>query len=921
SRAPDGHASPGVPSPAPMPRPMHVKKTLDDALLGAGVTFLYSCYATDVIRDGSGRVCGMVMANRAGRQAVIAKVVIDATEEGTVARLAGAEFRQLSDPKEKSRNNRTFYRTVIGGEPVEGPSMSHRVVEPPFRAKDPKPSSTSRAVYKVIEYTLQLPLEGCVFAGRDYQGNAAAAMAAADQAARRMTYHPQQQFTSDTLFHVPDEQIRGRQSSSGGRADVGSLPLGALRPRGVAHLYVTGLVADVPRRLANQFARPLARIDLGTRVGRAAAEEASARSAPHGAHVVGKAPASAAKGDVAELLVGVRSTQQLETIPQEARELPVLGSYDVLVIGGGTAGAPAAISAARAGAKTLVVEYLHGLGGVGTMGAISKYYHGNRVGFTKEVGGGASWQIEQKMQWYRKALEKAGADVWLGAIGCGALVEPCDGCRHVRGAVVVTPRGRGAVLAKVVIDATGNADVAAAAGATCQYVDGREFAMQGTGLPPRRLGASYTNTDFTFSDETDMVDVWRMFVHGKDKYPNAFDQGKLIDTRERRRVVGDTTITILDQINRRTYPDSIVRTYSDFDSHGYTIDPYFLLEHPGRERIHTYVPYRCLLPRDVEGLLVAGIGISVHRDALPAVRMQPDVQNQGYAAGRAAAMAAADGVGLREIDVKKLQRHLVEIGNLPRSVLTDDDSWPLSRERIVEAVEGLRQGRPGAAVILAHRQEALPLLKKAYRKAKRDEDPSELGYAKFLCALGDGEAADTVIDAVRKHRQWDSGWDFRGLGQYGSTLSPLDALIVILGRSGEKKAVSSILEKLDMLTAKDAFSHHRAVGLALEQIGDPSAAEPLARLLRRPDMQGYAQTSIERVRKLDATDDVGKNANISRGVSLRELVLARALFRCGDYDGLGREILTRYTHDLRGHLARHAKAVLSGRPVGLDPFR
>ena len=74
----------------PWPRPMHVKRVLDQALLDAGVEFLYSCYATDVIHDADGRPCGIVMANRAGRQAVLAKTIIDATERAAVARLAGA---------------------------------------------------------------------------------------------------------------------------------------------------------------------------------------------------------------------------------------------------------------------------------------------------------------------------------------------------------------------------------------------------------------------------------------------------------------------------------------------------------------------------------------------------------------------------------------------------------------------------------------------------------------------------------------------------------------------------------------------------------------------------------------------------------------------------------------------------------------
>ena len=49
-------------------------------------------------------------------------------------------------------------------------------------------------------------------------------------------------------------------------------------------------------------------------------------------------------------------------------------------------------------------------------------------------------------------------------------------------------------------------------------------------------------------DETDVVDVWHVFVYAKDKYKDAFDQGRLIDTRERRRIVGDFTITLLDQV-------------------------------------------------------------------------------------------------------------------------------------------------------------------------------------------------------------------------------------------------------------------------------------------------------------------------------------------------------------------------------------
>ncbi len=70
-------------SSANVPTPMHVKRTPDAAILAARVDFLYSCYVTDVLRDAAGNPCGIVMADRGGRQAVLAKTIIDATSRAT----------------------------------------------------------------------------------------------------------------------------------------------------------------------------------------------------------------------------------------------------------------------------------------------------------------------------------------------------------------------------------------------------------------------------------------------------------------------------------------------------------------------------------------------------------------------------------------------------------------------------------------------------------------------------------------------------------------------------------------------------------------------------------------------------------------------------------------------------------------------
>jgi hypothetical protein len=83
----------------------------------------------------------------------------------------------------------------------------------------------------------------------------------------------------------------------------------------------------------------------------------------------------------------------------------------------------------------------------------------------------------------------------------------------------------------------------------------------------------------------------------------------------------------------------------------------------------------------------------------------------------------------------------------------------------------------------------------------------------------------------------------------------------------------------------------------------------------KPGMQGYAMRDFE-----DAMINIKNNGVIAsrrsepiarRTKALREIVLARALYKCGDYNGLGQEILIRYSEDMRGLFAMHARAVLN----------
>jgi hypothetical protein len=382
--------------------PLEVKIALDNALLDNGVEFLTGTFPAELLVDENGVPSGLTMVNRSGRQAIRAKVIIDATPDAVLARQSTAAFEPFVPGLKQSR-----YIVVGGTLQAAANGISGSQV----------PRVLYQTSYPVFEYTVTVQFDSDTFRSRSTALNQV--RSAVYDSGNLMSDH------SEHLLYLPDHMITPAVATS--EYSPADMPLGAFRPQGIDNLYVLSAYAGITNVLARQQLQesPCNFARVGQRIGVEAAATTSGMTTPSNLNY-----RVAATADLDRVVTEVSPSFRHRDCPQldlASHDLPVLGQWDVVVVGAQcTSGGPAALGAARSGAKTLVIEYQDELGGGGTAGLVSRYWYGFRTGYTAEIDDAVNidsenWRPVAKSEWLRAELLEVDAEIWFGSFACGAV--------------------------------------------------------------------------------------------------------------------------------------------------------------------------------------------------------------------------------------------------------------------------------------------------------------------------------------------------------------------------------------------------------------------------------------------------------------------------------------------------------------------
>jgi hypothetical protein len=443
-----------------------------------------------------------------------------------------------------------------------------------------------------------------------------------------------------------------------------------------------------------------------------------------------------------------------KTIRETARETRVCRTADVVVVGGGPGGIGAAVAAARSGADTILIERYEHLGGMGTGGLVTIIPNLSDFSGKQQIAGITQEWIDRlnlreaadypkKEHWgsddkklvayyqnrsffnireqrviysvhidaeiskciLNDMVEEAGVKTYLHSWG----TEPVMDGNKVKGVIFESKSGRQAVLAKVVIDSTGDGDLLPYSGADFKSdiertmrianlsfsywidnVDLKKYEDYKNSHPKeladqirriKKLGghAGFLTSNlknqehvvwcfprYANSSQVDVEELTRVEFLGRKEmlithdyykknipgFENSFIvlSNPQLGTRGARRIVGEYVVSEKDMNTNKPFEDTIA-IFPDVDR--------------GKNSIKypvTYMPYRCMIPSKVDNMLVACRAFGSEAIVNEYFSLIPHCIAFGQAAGTAAAQSISSGVDLRKIDIKALQASLKKQG-------------------------------------------------------------------------------------------------------------------------------------------------------------------------------------------------------------------------------------------------------------------
>ncbi|WP_432667187.1 FAD-dependent oxidoreductase [Wukongibacter baidiensis] len=438
----------------------------------------------------------------------------------------------------------------------------------------------------------------------------------------------------------------------------------------------------------------------------------------------------------------------MKSLKEKGREIPIIDELDVVVVGGGPAGVAAAVTASEQGMKTLIIEKNGFFGGAnvsGNSGTIGGLYSSTEEGELEQIVFGFAGRFADKLRekggligpvrfghtalaphdpfvWKETAdqfIKNANVKVLFHTYFVDVIMEE----NKIVGIIIENKDGRSAIMGKIFIDASGDGDVAARAGAP--YVYGKDGFIQAMTMT-FRMG----NVDWNKASKYSLEDIWKKvseaektgqynlprkhpFIFPTPKqdqalmnstaiiapddrvlYPTKaddltfaeiagreqireyerfakdylegfedayiFDNGNEIGIRQSRTIVGEYTLKNEDVVNAKKFDTAIARSAWPIEMHGGSKG----VKVVNLDDDYYEIPFEVMLPKDIEGVMTVGRCISAEHEALASCRVVAQCFEEGLAAGIAAAMCVKENIEPRQVDIQKVRETMIANGSV-----------------------------------------------------------------------------------------------------------------------------------------------------------------------------------------------------------------------------------------------------------------